>query len=168
MEFAGQSVGVVAMLLMIFSYQCKNSRKLYIMQGAGGFLFATSFFMLGSSLSGLINLCNLVRAYFASKKECRTTKYFLISSALYLIPLAVNRSSWWSYALVAVQILSTYALIKCNGSTLRKIQFVVLSPAWLINNIFFSFSVGGILCEVFVMMSVVASFIRYKKSGFVD
>lgn len=168
MDFAGQTVGVVAMFLMIFSYQCKSSRKLYIMQGAGGLLFAVSFFMLGSSLSGLVNLSNLVRAYFASKKECRTTKYFLISSALYLIPLAINWSSWWSYVLVAVQLIGTYTLIKCSGNTLRKVQLAILSPAWLINNIFFSFSLGGILCEAFVVMSVIASFIRYKKSGFID
>ena len=61
--------------------------------------------------------------------------------------------------------LMTVLMWRGNGKHIRYGQFFVSSPSWIIHNIF-NFSLGGILCEVFMMLSVVISFIRYGKDGF--
>jgi len=52
-----------------------------------------------------------------------------------------------------------------NGTHIRYVQLSVSSPAWIVHNIF-NFSLGGLLCEIFAMTSVIVSFIRFGKNGF--
>lgn len=73
---------------------------------------------------------------------------------------------------VALSVLTFSSLIvmsvvmwRANPGHIRYTQLFVVSPAWLTNNIF-HFTLGGILCEVLSMISVVVSFIRYGKDGF--
>ena len=61
--------------------------------------------------------------------------------------------------------IMTFLMWKGNGKHIRYGQFFISSPSWIIHNIF-NFSLGGILCEVFMMASVVISFIRFGKDGF--
>ena len=49
-----------------------------------------------------------------------------------------------------------------NGTHIRVFQVTAMSPAWIVHNIF-NFSLGGILCETFNMISTVISIIRFRK-----
>ena len=52
-----------------------------------------------------------------------------------------------------------------NGRHIRIFQFWLMSPSWIVHNIF-NFSLGGIICECFNMISSVIALVRYKKDGF--
>jgi len=52
-----------------------------------------------------------------------------------------------------------------NGKHIRYFQVSLMSPAWIVHNIF-NFSLGGILCESFNMVSSVVALVRYRKEGF--
>ena len=65
------------------------------------------------------------------------------------------------------QVTSTFAMWTRDGKKIRISQLAVVSPLWLLYDLLIPTpSIGGILCEVFNMASVVISFIRFKKTGF--
>jgi hypothetical protein len=54
-----------------------------------------------------------------------------------------------------------------NGKTIRVSQLAVVSPLWLLYDLLIPTpSLGGILCEVFNIVSVIVSFVRFRKTGF--
>ena len=67
-------------------------------------------------------------------------------------------------ALVA-QLIGTFAMWSQNGKTIRVLQLAAVSPLWLIHNVFV-FSIGGIICEVFNLGSIIVSIIRFGIDGF--
>ena len=61
---------------------------------------------------------------------------------------------------LVAMVIATVGMWMRNGAKLRLVQLVAVSPLWLINNIIV-FTIGGILCEVFVITSVLVSIWRY-------
>ena len=59
----------------------------------------------------------------------------------------------------------TIAMYSDNGKYIRMAQLFISSPCWLIYN-FVSGTIGGVICEVFVIASTVISIIRYGFDGF--
>ncbi len=167
METTAQIISLLGMFANIMSFQCKRNRNLFIMQGVGGFLFAISYFMLGSSVSAIFNLINIIRSTVAANDKLSSKKSFVIVSLIYVVATLFTFDSWWSFALMATQITGTYMVMFGDGSFIRKVQFFVISPMWLINNSpLVVFSIGGILCEIITLASIVISFVRYRKTGF--
>lgn len=167
MEMIAQIISLIAMLINILSFQCKRTRDLCLMQAAGGFMFAISYFMLGSNVSAAFNLINILRSAVGANERLHTAKYFVLLSLAYVVATLFAFDSWWSFALMATQIVGNYMVLFGDGKFIRKVQFFVICPMWLINNSpLVVFSVGGILCEVITMVSIIVSFIRYRKTGF--
>jgi hypothetical protein len=52
-----------------------------------------------------------------------------------------------------------------DGRVIRRAQLFVISPLWIVNNIFYA-SIGGVVCELFNIVSVLVSFLRFSKDGF--
>ena len=61
----------------------------------------------------------------------------------------------------------TFILWGRNGRHIRVAQLCFVSPIWLFNNTVTG-SIGGIITEVFGIVSVVISFLRYGWNGFED
>ena len=70
-----------------------------------------------------------------------------------------------SAMVLSAMLVSTHVMWKNDGNVIRKAQFFFVSPMWLINNIIV-FSLGGIICESLNMLSIIVSYIRFRKSGF--
>lgn len=161
-----QAVGIVAMLFNILSFQCKRNERLLLMLGAGSLLFSTNFMLLGAYASAGFNIVHIFRSVFVIGKKTHNNIMFALICGLYIAVAVFAFDNWWTIILLCAQIAPTYALWYKDGATIRKVQTLFVSPVWLINNIFMAFSIGGIVCEVFSIMSVVISFIRYGKDGF--
>ncbi len=172
MNLTAQLFGIAGFLFTVVSFQERNIKKFFIMQAIAGFMFFMNFAIMGALSAALFNLVNLVRGALLSKKEhkpwhlgtieilytvCFVISLIVINGDLFQIFL----SSLTYFALV----LMTIFMWKGNGKYIRYVQLFVVSPAWIIHNIF-NFSLGGLLCEIFSMLSVIVSFIRYKQSGF--
>ena len=135
-------------------------------------MFSLNYFMIGALPAALFNLVNLVRGMLFLKNKRELWRLFVIVG-LYIacfvlslisiidIPLQVILSSSTFLSLILMTVLMWLG----NGKHIRYGQFFFASPVWLIHNIF-NFSFGGILCELFVMTSVIVSFIKYGKDGF--
>ena len=70
LEWIAQIIGIVAMGIIILSYQQKKQSTVIAFQLFGSALFAINFFMLGAIMGGLLNFIAIIRAIvFLNKKK---------------------------------------------------------------------------------------------------
>ncbi len=165
MEFLAQIIGIVAMIINISSFQCKKNKNLFILIGIGSMLFSINFLLLGAYVSAVYNIISIIRSALALNKKSFTKTSFYFLCILYVIGTVFAYDNPWSIILFVAQIVQTYAMWFKDGSVIRKSQYYFVSPVWIVNNIIV-FSIGGILCELFMMSSAFISYLRFKKSGF--
>lgn len=171
-EIIAQFFGLLGLIFSALSYQEKNNKRFFIEQGLSGLMFFMNFILIGAISAALFNLANLVRGVLFSKKDKKRWKLITViglHSACLIFALSKIFNDPFQIFLSVLTFLTiglmTVLMWRGNGKHIRYGQFFASSPSWIIHNLF-NFSLGGILCEVFMMMSVIISFIRYGKDGF--
>jgi len=164
-EIAGQVFSVLAMSLIILSFQFKRRSIYYIMQVSGNVLFAVSFLLLGNVAGCLMNAIGIVRGLIMLKLgESRRTWALVLINALFVAGAAfagtVGGDGWACLVSLAPQVIGTFSMWYGSDNAIRWIQLGLISPLWLTNNIVISFSIGGIICEIFCMVSASIYLIR--------
>lgn len=171
-EITAQIFGILGLVFSALSYQEKNNNSFFIKQGLAGLMFFINFILIGAFSAAFFNITNLVRGLMFSKKERKIWKLIAVIglyTICFIVSLCFIADNPFQIFLSAL----TYSTLEImtvlmwigNGKHIRYGQFFVSSPSWIIHNIF-NFSLGGILCEIFMMTSVVISFMRYGKDGF--
>ncbi len=174
-QIIAQGFGIAASLLIIFSFQMKDNRRLFVCHGLGGLLFAVNFFMLGAYTGAILNILSFLRGtclYFGGKwcKQWSCILFCVLFVTVGVFTCATSEHIYDSIlsALIAVAMIAvTIAMWARNGKNIRLANFFVSSPTWLAYNIY-HFSIGGIITEVFSIISVMISFIRFGFNGFSD
>lgn len=166
MEFGGQIISIVAMCAIILSFQCKSNKKLVVVMGSGAFLFAISYLLLGQPSAAMFNIISVICSVACMKDSLKNKYVFGVIFILFLVATWFTRNGWWSWLLMTAQVAGSYSIMFRSGKFIRNMRFFFVSPVWLINNTVMCFTVGGIICEVITMVSVIVSFIRFKKTGF--
>ena len=166
MGLAGQIVSVVAMALVVLSFQMKSNKTLLVVQMLANLLFATSYFLLGVYTAAIVNLIAMLRSlalyFWADKKSV----ILLITAELIFVVASVLTYAGIPTILVYIaSLVDTYSMWKNDGKLIRYSRLFVVSPLWLVHNII-RFSLGGLICEIFSIISCIVAFIRYKKEGF--
>ena len=171
-DMIAQALGIFGMLAAMISYQCKKNKNYFIFQGLSGAFFSAQFILIGAWAGLIFNAYNIVRALAYQSKKARSVACVISLECLVLtaalISIFVFKEAWWlvSFTLIA-QITGTFAMWTRDGKKIRISQMAVVSPLWLLYDLLIPVpSIGGILCEVFNMASVIISFIRFKKTGF--
>ena len=170
-EIIGQIFGIFGLLLFVLSFQCKNSRKLVLVQGIGGMMFFINFILIEAYGGALFNLTILVRGLLYAKKDGKLWKPVVVElmfTLAYVYSLILLNGDVLQIVLttlpyISLLIMSVLMWVE-NGKMIRYFQIGMLSPAWLIHNIF-NFTLGGILAEVFNMISAIVSLVRFKKDA---
>lgn len=171
-EVIAQIIGILGMLAAMISYQCKTNRNYFIFQGLSGVFFSMQFIMIGAWAGLVFNAYNIVRALVYQTKKAKTLAVIILLETLVvsatLVSIFVFKEAWWLVLFTFIaQATGTLAMWTKNGKTIRISQLAVVSPFWLLYDLLIPTpSIGGILCEVFNMASVIISFIRFKKTGF--
>lgn len=171
-ELIAQVFGIIGLVIIVYSFQCKKNRNFFIMQGVGSFMFFLNFLLIGAYGGALFNLTNLVRGLLFSKDAQKLWK-LIVTEFLYVACFVFSATLVWGdnfqlflTALPCIALLIMSVLMwKGNGKIIRTYQLFFMSPSWIVHNIF-NFSLGGLICETFNMVSVIVSFIRYGKDGF--
>ncbi|MBQ7500097.1 MAG: YgjV family protein [Clostridia bacterium] len=181
-NLTAQIIGIVACALIVLSYQCKKNKYLFLVQGLGAAGFAVNFIMLGSLASGFMNIAAVVRmsVLFGGEKFKKRWMYFFLQGlfvSLTGLSLYMSLAGGYdtkaelfkivltSFMVMSAMLVSTYVMWKDDGDVIRKAQFFFVSPMWLANNIIVA-SFGGIICESLNMISIIVSYVRYRKTGF--
>lgn len=179
MDIIAQILSIVGCALMIFSFQFKNNRNLFIAQAIAALTFGASYVLLGAFGGAFIDLVCLANGtvLFLGEKYRKKPVLVLIClgyAAIPIISLLAFNGVWTTKAILEIvfgcavavaQVLITLAMWKDDGKTIRFVRLFITSPAWLIYNVVV-FSLGGIICETFSIISIIVSFIRYGKDGF--
>lgn len=166
-----QLIGYVGMACAIGSYQCKKNRNFFIMQLFCAAAFTIQLALLHSYAGMMINVVSILRGIvFSLGDRCKKPRYLvlLITSFVVSAGIAVfifNELWWMALILLVGQGLGTLSMWTRNGKTIRYVQLGVVSPAWIINNVYYG-SAGGVACEIFNILSVLVSFVRFRKSGY--
>lgn len=160
-----QLVGVVAMLLCIGSFQCKNGKSLLLMQLIGNGIYIIHFLMLGA-ISGCLSVLVVV----------------LGNGVLCMRHKAWARWRGWKWLVCASLVLacvltweSPVSLLPCAGSmvlmltnwsynvkAMRIGKIVFVGPAWIVYNLLVH-SYSGLLSESFGVVSSLIALYRYGK-----
>ena len=173
-----QILGILAMAMIVISFQCKNKTTLLLIQLVGNVLFAANFFMIGAYVGGLLNTIAIVRALVYMRKDrlklpIRLVNLFFIF--LYFVSYALVFTVFgkaFTLTNAVVEMLPVIGMTALTfgfaGSNAKAVRLCSLinSPCWLIYNLI-NFSVGGILCEVFSLASLISAIIRldFKKKS---
>ncbi len=171
-DIIAQCFGIIGLIIIVYSFQCKKNKNFFLMQGTGSLMFFVNFILIGAYAGALFNLTNLVRGLLFSKDSKKVWKLVLTVCCYtfcYVFSLVLIWGDWFMIFIstlpyVTLVIMSVLMWLG-NGKHIRYFQFWLMSPSWIVHNIF-NFTLGGILCEIFNMVSVVVSFIRYGKDGF--
>lgn len=171
-EIIAQAIGIIGLIIIVYSFQCKENKYFFWMQGLGSLVFALNFVMIGAYAGAMFNMGNLLRGFLFAKDDKKLWKLLAVEFA-YILAFAFSVYVFWgNWFAIAVAALPWSALVimsvfmwKGNGAHIRVFQLCAMSPAWLVHNII-NFSLGGIICEAFNMVSVIVSFVRFGKEGF--
>ncbi len=173
-EVIAQIIGIVAMATNVCSFVQKSKLRIIVMQLFGAGLFFTNYILLGSTTGAILNLVAVFRALVYSNREkfhADHKGWIGVFSALFLAVYAMTflvfqKSATLSNLLiellpVAAMLISTVSFSLKSAAQVRKLGFFYC-PLWLIYNCFV-FSIGGILCEVFSLVSITIGYLRHDR-----
>ncbi len=167
-----QIIGYLGMACAFLSYQCKKNTTYFVFQTLCAIFFSLQFALLGGWSGFFINAFSIIRGLIFAFGDKLRKWYFLAGiEATFvfstILSIVVFSEPWWIAVLLFIaQAGGTLFMWTRDGKKIRIAQLFIISPIWLFHNSFYAFSVGGILCETFNIISVIISFIRFRKTGF--
>ena len=172
MEVLAQILSIMGMTINVISFQQKTQKGVIVCQFLGGLVFAVSYLLLGAYMGALLNfLCILRSIVFNFKEKTHATSpiwfisfviafiacYLLVFTAFGKEPTTIN------FLIEALPVIGmtahTFAYMKDNAKIYRQMS-LISSPAWLVYNLI-SRSIGGTICEIISLLSIVIGIIRH-------
>ena len=161
-----QAIGVVAMAVVILSYQCKRNKSLFLMQTASTLIWAVHFLMLGAYTGLIMNLISSVRCFVMYNRGKKWADSKITLALLIIMVLggsAIGFSFPMSLISVAGMIISVLSMWTNDSRKIRLFQLFAVSPLWLAYDTFAGAqpSIAGIITELFTMASIIISIKRF-------
>lgn len=161
------------MAACVLSNQCKTNKSYFLVQAIAGALFSIQFALLGAWSGFIFNAFGVLRSGFCELFKRRGFLFRgiileLVLTLCMLVTVFALGDLWYLALMVFVaQSAGTLAMCKRDGTLIRLAQLCAVSPLWLAYNLILPLpSIGGVICECFNILSVLISFLRFKKSGF--
>lgn len=166
-DIIAQGFGIAGLVVMLFSFQFKSNKGLFVMQGIGSLFFVVNFMLIGAVGGALFNIVNFIRSLLFLKRDKLWKLYFVV--ALYILCLCFSiytlKGDLFKIFISALPCFTllgmTYCMWKGNGRKIRYAQILYLSPSWIIHNIV-NLSIGGIISDTINIISSVVALIRHK------
>ncbi len=158
-----QAIGIAAAALMISSFQCRTNRNLFALQFGAVTLFAIQFFFLGGITGTIVLIIGMLRNFLLLQFHRgwpQKKRYMWMVIAAYIISAFFTYENIMSiFPLIAMSV-GTYFMWTDNRGIIRLANLFVACPSWLVYDIYIG-SYGGIINEVFIMISILISIKRY-------
>ena len=167
LKIIAQIIGVIASAFIIYSFQSRKNKHLFLIQMIGALLFSFHFGLLGAFTGFSQDVLAVGRNYllFSNKKWAKSPIFLWLLIILYVVTGYFTYSGILSILPPLAMIVGTIVMWSKDGKKIRIAQLLCISPCWLTYNISV-FSISGIVTECFVLISVLISFIRYGFNGF--
>ncbi len=169
-QIIAQIFGILGFIVIVASFQFKDNKRFFIFQGLGSLFFFLNFIMIGAIAGAFFNFTNFIRGILFMKDREKKWKLICVNSlytACFLFAMFGTKGDFFQIILSAIPYVAlmfmSICMYKGNATNIRISQIVYMSPAWIIHNIF-NFTLGGILCESFNIISSIISLIKIKKN----
>lgn len=172
LEWIAQAVGIVAMTFNILSFQQKTPRKVITFQFFGSVLFALNYLLMGALVGMCMNIVGIMRAVvYGNREKFRADRLFwlVFFTSLYVLSYILSFTVFgmdFTVKNAVIELLpvigmtaTTISFRLQNAATIRKFGFIS-SPCWLTYNIV-NVAIGGAVCEIFSLCSIVIGLFRY-------
>ena len=166
-ELIGQIFSIIGMALTLVSFQMKTKKQILMVQTAGSSFFLASYLLFGSWAAVCLNVVFLIRNtvfYFKTQKWASHRIWLYILLVLVIVAGALGFKTYWDIFTIIGAIFGTVAASMKSENMFRLLKLGD-SPCWLIYNASIP-SIGGIICEIINIASILIGLIRYKKDGF--
>ena len=163
MILAGQIMGWVAALMTFLSYQCKDHKKLLIVQTLSSLSICISYLLLGAWSGMLLNVICIVRNFIIYRKDIKIFSYSFWPYALAAVMGAGGLLSWqgpMSLLVIVALVANTVFLYFPNVQNLRK-SILITSTMVLIYNAYYTVW-GGVVNEIIAITSSAVGIYRYR------
>lgn len=166
-----QLFGILGMAMNILSYQGKSQRSIMTMQFFGSVFFAVNLFMLNAMSGCLLNIVGIARAIvYANKDKIKRIKIFNVGFVVlyllsYVMVFTVFKKEFnlfngiIEFLPIIAMTCTTISFSSAKPKIIRRMMFIS-SPFWLTYNSI-NMSIGGILCEIFSIISAFIGVFRY-------
>lgn len=166
----GQIWGLCAMALIVISFQCKKPARLCVVQVCACLFFILHYLFLGlngdaAAYAGMTqNAVGLLfRGVLALSEKKKSLLSPLVLAGLCAVSAVVAILTYPGRLIALLPTVANFACIGCmwtkNSNTIRITQLAIISPFWIIYNIF-TLSVAGILTECFNLVSIGVYYVR--------
>ena len=158
-----QLIGVIAYIILAFSYFKKNKKDILFIQIFSTIGFAMHYYLLGgitATVCNLISLLIIIIIYFFERHNGKNKKVLILSTIplLILISLFTYENIFSIFPIVASSIVLVSFIIS-NENTIR-ISGIISALCWMVYAIIYK-SYAGIFFETF---SAVSTFIAFLKN----
>ncbi len=163
-----QSIGIGAMALTGASYQGRTPRRILVLQGAGGLVWALHFAVLGAYTGSALNILGAARsAVYLRTGESRwaSSRAWPFGFSAICIAVAAWSGIWGGEGWVSVisliaQVWASFVLRSKSARTIRACS-VGISALWLSYDAL-SGSIPGTICETISQASLWTAIVRYR------
>ena len=165
MIIAGQIMGWLAALITFLSYQCKEHKKLLVVQTLSTLSICISYLLLGAWSGMLLNVVCIIRNFIIYRKDIKIFSYSFWPYVLAALMGVMGALSWqgpMSLLVIVALAANTLFLYFPNVQNLRK-SIVITSTMVLIYNAYFSVW-GGVFNEAIAISSSIIGIYRYRNA----
>ena len=161
-NFVAQALGILALVIMVLSYQQKERKTLLYFQMASNACFAVSYFMLGGVSFAVMSLINIARSFVFSKEDTKWGQSPVWLYVFLAVPVISGILTWespLSLLVIAATVVLTLALYSKDGKRMRKL--FLLPPVLYISYNVAHKALGGIGSDVFCLISAIVAIYRF-------
>ena len=161
-----QGIGYLGTACHISSFQVKKNKFLFLAQLLGSTFFTIHYLLLGEPAGAVMNIIGIIRNFvFMQGNKAKKPWVLALLTILVVAGVAFTWNAWYCVFVLVAMAVSNVTMYSNKGKIIRYGQLFASSPCWLIYN-FIVGSWGGMLCECFIIISTIVSFIRYGVNGF--
>ncbi len=164
MIIAGQILGWIAALLTFVSYQCKEHKKLIIVQSVSTLSLCISFMFLGARSGMLLNAVGLVRNFIIYNKQKKIFSYsfwpYILAGAM-AVTGALSWQGPMSLLIIVSLVLNAFFLYSSNVQNLRRVTLFTSTLALIYSAYYTAW--GGAANELIAISSAAIGLYRYRK-----
>ena len=160
----GQILGITATLIAFISYQCREQKKLLLLQTFSTACNCLSYLFLGASSGFVLNIVcmvrNVVYYIFRSNAKVSTISGWLLAAVIGVL----GAFSWQGPVslLIIVALAANTVFMSMRNPQLLRISILFTCSLILLYNVFV-FSIGGILNEGVSIVSAAIGIVRFAK-----
>jgi len=159
-----QVFGFVALVLICFSYFCKNKSIFNILQTFADIFYGGAYFFVNSYVAGFITLVSALRCaylFFAEKYDFKYTYHFI--SIFILGYIAMTIAFWQSWTDIIPLITSILFTIAYAIKDLQKLRYVSLIPnIILVGFNIFSFTFVSALLDFIEVLIIITAIVKNR------